>query len=63
MQIVMQTEVVAMLSRYLEAVPEHVQTWDQRVVDYLSTNVQAFQKFKMGTEFTRWEIIKSRSLH
>lgn len=62
----MHAEIIATLSRFLDAVPDQVATWDMDVVNYLAANQQAFHEFKVGSELAKWSIYTSarhRYLH
>lgn len=52
----MYSEVLKLLSTYLEALPAQVGTWDRKVVEYLSRNAPIYQEFKSGNDSTRWSI-------
>jgi hypothetical protein len=52
----MHSEVLKLLSTYLEALPAQVNTWDRKVVEYLSRNTSIYQEFKSGNDATRWGI-------
>lgn len=53
---IMQKEVLALLSSFLEAIPAQVKIWDKKVIDYLSGNTRALQEFKAGSNSTKWDI-------
>lgn len=61
----MHTEVLTQLSKFLGAVPAQVNAWDKKVIDYLASHANIFQRFKTGSDATKWDIyadIKYRGL-
>jgi len=52
-------KVVSELASFLNVVPQQINTWDRKVVDFLVKNPEVFIEFKNGCHYTKWEIYQS----
>jgi hypothetical protein len=52
-------KVVNELASFLNVVPQQINTWDRKVVDFMVKNPDIFIEFKNGCHYTKWEIYQS----
>jgi hypothetical protein len=51
--------VVNELASFLNVVPQQINTWDRKVVDFLVKNPDLFIRFKNSCHYNKWEIYQS----
>lgn len=55
----MKHQVIDVLSSYLEAVPQQVLAWDEKVINHFVANPGIFTQFKQSNDYERWDIYSS----
>jgi hypothetical protein len=52
-------KVVNELASFLNVVPQQINSWDRKVVDYLVQNPDVFIEFKNSCHYNKWEIYQA----
>jgi hypothetical protein len=52
-------KVVSELASFLNVVPQQINTWDKKVVDFLVKNPDIFIEFKNSCHYNKWEIYQA----
>lgn len=52
-------KVVNELASFLNVIPQQINTWDRKVVDFMVRNPEIFIKFKNSCHYNKWEIYQS----
>jgi len=52
-------KVVNELASFLNVVPQQINSWDRKVVDYLVQNPDVFVEFKNSCHYNKWEIYQA----
>ena len=55
----MKHQVIDVLASYLEAVPQQVLAWDEKVINHFVANPGTFNQFKQSNDYERWDIYSS----
>ena len=52
-------KVVNELAAFLNVVPQQINTWDRKVVDFMVRNPDIFIEFKNSCHYNKWEIYQA----
>lgn len=52
-------KIVNELAAFLNVVPQQINMWNRKVVDFMVRNPDIFVEFKNGCHYAKWEIYQS----